>query len=253
VNILVLRYRFIGDTILTVPFLRNLRRAYPDGKIDMVVAPHSSDVLIGTPYVDEFIIYDPPTIHADSRGTHKTITSKIAFISSLRGRGYDKAYVLKRSFSSALIAYLTGARERIGFDTEKRGFLLTRRVPYRHDHHEIVNFLSVLEADGVSVADDYLEAWVSEEEMAWAGDFLSESGITSGQGIVGIHPFSAVAERAWHEDKDDGPPQILFLPHMQRQRHHAPGCSVERPAHRALRSPVSREIRPLGGTIHRRL
>lgn len=199
-NILVLRYRFIGDTILTVPFLRNLRRAYPDGKIDMVVAPHSSDVLIGTPYVDEFIIYDPPTIHADSRGTHKTITSKIAFISSLRGRGYDKAYVLKRSFSSALIAYLTGARERIGFETEKRGFLLTRRVPYRHDRHEIVNFLRVLEADGVTVADDYLEAWVSEEEMAWAEDFLSESGITSGQGIVGIHPFSAVAERAWHED-----------------------------------------------------
>ena len=29
-KILVMRYRFIGDTILTVPFLRNLRRAEPD-------------------------------------------------------------------------------------------------------------------------------------------------------------------------------------------------------------------------------
>ena len=27
-KILVMRYRFIGDTVLTVPFLRNLREAY---------------------------------------------------------------------------------------------------------------------------------------------------------------------------------------------------------------------------------
>ena len=36
-KILVVRYRFIGDTILTVPFLRNLRREYPYAKIDMLV------------------------------------------------------------------------------------------------------------------------------------------------------------------------------------------------------------------------
>ncbi|NIQ14666.1 MAG: glycosyl transferase, partial [Candidatus Dadabacteria bacterium] len=167
-KILVLRYRFIGDTILTVPFLRNLKRAYPGGKIDMVVAPYSSDVLIGNPYVDEFIVYDPPTIHADSRGQHNTLKSKYQFIRSLRKKQYDKAYVLKRSLSSALIAFLSGAKERVGFDTEKRGFLLTKRVPYYHDRHEVTNFLSILEADGIPVADDYLEAWLSDGETTWA-------------------------------------------------------------------------------------
>ena len=38
-KILVMRYRFIGDTLLTVPFLRNLKDAYPDAQIDMLVAP----------------------------------------------------------------------------------------------------------------------------------------------------------------------------------------------------------------------
>jgi heptosyltransferase-2 len=199
-NLLVLRYRFIGDTILTVPFLRNLRRAYPDARVDLVVAPNSSDALRGIPYVDEFIVYDPPTIHADSGGRHRTLLSKARFIAELRKRRYDKAYVLKRSFSSAAIAFLSGARERIGFDTEGRAFLLTKRVPYRHDQHEVRNFLDVLRADGVAVPDDHLEAWISPEEAGFAEAFLAERKVTPGERIVAIHPFCANQARAWHED-----------------------------------------------------
>ncbi|HEX9204513.1 MAG TPA: lipopolysaccharide heptosyltransferase II [Candidatus Deferrimicrobiaceae bacterium] len=199
-NILVLRYRFIGDTILTVPFLRNLRRAHPGARIDLMVAPYSSDVLRGIPYVDEFIVYDPPTIHADSGGRHRTFLSKIRFVADLRSRRYDKAYVLKRSFSSAAIAFLSGARERIGFDTERRGFLLTKRVPYRQDQHEVRNFLDVLKADGVATPDDHLEAWISPEEGAAAEAFLAERGVAAGERVVAIHPFSANQIRAWHED-----------------------------------------------------
>lgn len=199
-RILVLRYRFIGDTLLTVPFLRNLRRAFPDAEIDMVVAPYSSDVLIGTPYVDEFITYDPPTIHADSKGQHNTLKAKSRFIRSLRKKKYDKAYVLKRSFSSALIAFLSGAKERIGFDTEKRGFLLTRRVPYIHEEHEVRNFLSVLRADGVPVIDEHLEAWLTPDELAFGDEFLARGEISPGDIIVAIHPFTANPPRSWHED-----------------------------------------------------
>ena len=53
-----MRYRFIGDTILTIPFLRNLRYAYPDAQIDMLVAPVSGEVIDKCPYVDNFIYFD---------------------------------------------------------------------------------------------------------------------------------------------------------------------------------------------------
>jgi heptosyltransferase-2 len=199
-NILVIRYRFIGDTILTVPFLRNLRYANPDGNIDLVVAPYSSDVLQGIPYVDNLIVYDPPTIHADSRGEHRSLSSKIAFIKSLRSNNYDKAYVLKRSLSSAIIARLSGALERIGFDTERRGFLLSSKVPYRHDQHEVENFLDILRADGVKIVDDYLEAWISPPEEEFANSFFTGGGISEDDVVLGLHPFTAVRERSWHED-----------------------------------------------------
>ncbi|ACM20466.1 ADP-heptose--lipopolysaccharide heptosyltransferase [Geotalea daltonii FRC-32] len=199
-KILVMRYRFIGDTILTVPFLRNLRRAEPDAFIAWMVAPGSSEVVKGIPYVDELIYWDPVTIHADSRGTHRTLASKLAFFKELRSRHFDKVYVLKRSFSSALLAWLSGAKDRVGFDTEGRGFLLTGRVPYRHDQHEVQNFLDVLRADGVPVADDHLEAWISAEEQQFADQYMAEHGVGADEQLLAVHPFAANPVRGWHED-----------------------------------------------------
>ncbi len=199
-KILVLRYRFIGDTILTIPFLRNLRRAEPDAYIAWVVAPGSSDVVNGIPYIDELIYWDPVTIHADSQGMHKTIGDKLGFIRDLRARRFDKVYVLKRSFGSALMAFLSGAVKRIGFATEGRSFLLTTTVPYRHDQHEVQNFLDVLRADGISVTDDHLEAWLSNEERQFAARFFMEAGVASDESVIGIHPFAANPPRAWHID-----------------------------------------------------
>ncbi len=199
-RILVLRYRFIGDTLLTVPFLRNLRRAKPDARIVWVVAPGSADVVAGIPYVDELLYWDPVTRHAESHGTHKTWRDKLAFIRALRRQRFDRAYVLKRSLTSALIGLLSGAPRRIGFATEGRGLLLTTRVPYRHDQHEVQNFLDVLRADGVPVHDDHLEAWLSAGERLFAGTFLHQHGIGPADRLIAIHPFATNKPRAWHED-----------------------------------------------------
>lgn len=199
-KILVLRYRFIGDTILTIPFLRNLRYAEPDAFIAWVVAPGSADVIQGIPYVDELIYWDPQTIHADARGTHRTFSEKLAFMASLRQTGYDTVYVLKRSLSSAIMALLTGAKRRVGFNTEGRALLLTKRVKYRHDQHEVENFLDVLRADGIAVKDDYLEAWLTAEERAFADRFFAVAGVKPAEMVIGIHPFAANPVRAWQLD-----------------------------------------------------
>ncbi len=196
-RILVMRYRFIGDTVLTVPFLRNLRRAEPQAFIAWMVAPVSSGVVQGIPYVDEMIYWDPVTIHADSRGAHGTFAAKWEFVRNLRKKHFDKIYVLKRSLSSAVLAFLSGTPERIGFDTEGRGILLTKRVPYRNDQHEVVNFLDVLRADGVDIEDDFLELWTKPEEEQSVAAILAEKGVPPSSRIAVIHPFSAVTQRSW--------------------------------------------------------
>ncbi|MDD2365350.1 MAG: lipopolysaccharide heptosyltransferase II [Desulfuromonadaceae bacterium] len=195
-RILVLRYRFIGDTILTVPFLRNLRMAEPDAYIAWVVAPGSAEVVSGIPYVNELIFWDPVTIHADSRGTHGTLREKVTFIRELRKKRFDKVYVLKRSFSSALMALVSGARERIGFNTEGRGFLLTKRIPYRPEQHEVLSFLDVLIADEVPVQDDYLESWTTAIEAEEAERILAAAGADKSP-LLAIHPFGSIYQKTW--------------------------------------------------------
>jgi heptosyltransferase-2 len=199
-RILVIHYRYIGDTVLVVPFFRNLRRAHPEARIVWALGPGDAEVIKGIPYVDEIVVWDPRKGPAGRRALHQGLGAKIRFFRELRRQRFDKVYVLKRSVSSALVGFFSGGRERIGFDTEHRGVLLTHTLPYRRDQHEIENLLDVLRADGVSPADKHLELWISQEEQRFAENFLASHGIEPGERILALHPFANNQPRAWHDD-----------------------------------------------------
>lgn len=151
-RILVIRYRFVGDTVMAIPFLRNLRAAHPDAQIDVLVEPVSGDVLADCPYKNE-LIYWYRRKKIPLTETRPACHGVFGAARYLRQRRYDKTYILRRSFSSSLVAFLARIPERIGFDTQRRGFLLTRPVPYVHTRHEVEMFLDLLRADGVPVID----------------------------------------------------------------------------------------------------
>lgn len=163
-RILVVRYRFIGDTILTVPFLRHLRAAFPDAVIDVLVGPESGQVLANCPYVNELITFDTTRFHKYDSGKGKA-RSFWSYVSELRSKKYDTVFLLKRSLSSAFLAWLIGAKNRIGYNTEGRGLLLTSRVEWNPKRHEVQSTLDVLRAVGIVADDDFLEAWPGEEEI----------------------------------------------------------------------------------------
>lgn len=199
-KILVVRYRFIGDTVLTVPFLRNLRRAYPNARIDMLVAPVSGEVIENCPYVDNFIYFDTTRKHKYENKNLKKPTSFWSYVRFLEDQKYDKAYVLKRSFSSAALVFLAGIKERIGFNTEGRGFLLTKRVKYPNDRHEIECFLDVLRADGIEVKDNYLENWVNAEEALAVELVLKQCGVVPGKKRVVLHATATNKGKLWPKE-----------------------------------------------------
>jgi len=194
-KILVLRYRFIGDTILTVPFLRNLRRAYPDAQIDMVVGPVSGEVLTDCPYIDNLIVFDTTRkFRYENTGQEKR--SFFSYVKLFKAQKYDKAYVLKRSFSSAALAFLSGIKERIGFNTEHRRFLLTKRVSYIKNRHEVECFLDVLRADNIPVSDNYLENWVNETAENKINEIFQNLNISDGKKAL-IHATSGNIFKQW--------------------------------------------------------
>lgn len=198
-KILVVRYRFIGDMILTVPFLRNLRRKYPDAQIDMLVAPNSYEVIAECPYINNFIIFDTTKKHKYECSKEKK-RSFWRYVSELKAKKYDKAYVLKRSFSSALLCFLAGIKERIGYDTEGRGFLLTKRVKYDTQKHESQCFLDVLREENFETDDGRLENWVKEENTAKIIEIFNQNKIEKDRIKVVIHATATNPKKLWSED-----------------------------------------------------
>ncbi len=199
-KILVIRYRFIGDTLLTVPFLRNLRYSYPNVQIDMLVSSGSGEIIENCPYVNNFIFFDTTKKFKYENGQKKSFWS---YVKQLRKEKYDKVYVLKRSLSSAILAFLTGAKERIGFNTEHRGFLLTKKVPYENNKHEIECFLDVLRADGLKVQDTYLESFVDKETEENIKKIFKDN-LTDGVKKVVVHatasnPKKEISKEKWAE------------------------------------------------------
>jgi heptosyltransferase II len=166
-RILVIRYRFIGDTVLAIPFLRNLRQAFPAATIDVLAEPVSGDTLALCPYKDELLFY-APRLRGEKKRQARFPTSLFGAAGFLRARHYDRCYILRRSFSSAILPLLAGIPHRVGFATEGRGWLLQRSAPYA-DKHEVECFLDVLRADGIPVTDTSNENWtdpVTDQRVA---------------------------------------------------------------------------------------
>lgn len=215
-KILVMRYRFIGDTVLTVPFLRNLRQAYPQARIDLMIEPFSGQVIEGCPYVDEVIPFQFKTIHTYSAASERSKLEGYRYYWGLMRRGgYDAAFVLKRSLSSALLVFAAGVPRRIGFATEGRGLLLTDRVVYRNDQHEVENFLDCLRVLDIPIGSRNLELWPLPENDRKVQDMFRKEGWTDRDLKIIIHPAASLPAKQWPLDRFASVMKVL------RERHGA--------------------------------
>jgi heptosyltransferase II len=197
-KILVLRYRFIGDTVLTVPFLRNLRSAFPAAEIDLMIEPFSGSVLEGCPYVDRIIPFEIKTIHQYSRRSDQGKVAGYLRIRKLIKDGrYDAAFVLKRSLSSALLVWSAGIPRRIGFATEGRRLLLTDPVIYRQDQHEVENFLDCLRTVDIPVVSKHLELWPSPENNESVRQAFQKMGWRQDELKIIIHAAASLPAKQW--------------------------------------------------------
>jgi heptosyltransferase II len=201
-KILVMRYRFIGDTVLTVPFLRNLREAFPSARIDLMIEPFSGQVIEGCPYVDQIIPFEFKTIHTYSAATSRGKFEGYRYYWNLiRNNQYDAAFVLKRSLSSALLVRAARVPRRIGFSTEGRGLLLTDPVPYRHDQHEVENFLDCLRVLNIPVTSKSLELWPSIQNDTKISALFQGQGWHKTDFKIVIHPAASLPAKQWPLDR----------------------------------------------------
>ena len=137
---LVIAPQWIGDAVMTEPWLRMLHAR--GETITVAALPWVAPIYQGMPSVAEVLAW--PLTHGRLQwGLRRSLARQC------QGQ-FDRAYVAPNSLKSALIPWLAGIPERIGYHGESRYGLLTHRLPNpsRAQRPPMVEFYVAMAMDG---------------------------------------------------------------------------------------------------------
>jgi heptosyltransferase-2 len=129
---------WVGDAVMTVPALRELRRVLPGAHVTLATRAWAEGIFAGADFVDELLLID-----SKGRGLRSVWRQARAW----REKRFDLAVLLPNAFESALVASLARVPTRFGYATDGRGFLLSNPLPvpsWRATRHEVFYYLNVV-------------------------------------------------------------------------------------------------------------
>lgn len=176
----------LGDAIMATPLLRCLRRNWPRARITVLAAPSGAEAYRGLDSVDRIEVYRRGGEDRGALGLWRTARR-------LRPERFDLAVVCPNSHSAAILARLAGARRRVGWSYNGRGFLLTdvlvpekKAVAKRIPTPMVGYYLDLARRMGAEVTDERPELATTPDGEEAALRVLGEGGWKEGEGLAGL-------------------------------------------------------------------
>ncbi len=119
VRTLVISPNWIGDAVMAQPLLQLLKQRHPERSIDVLAPPSVAPVWRAMQEVDS--VLETPFRHGALQLRERWKYGRV-----LRQRGYADAYVLPNTLKYALIPWMAGIGERVGYKGEMRHGLINR-------------------------------------------------------------------------------------------------------------------------------
>lgn len=193
-RILLISCTALGDTVLSTPAFRSLRRAYPAARITLLIHPDYQTLFAQHPDVDELIPY---------AGRWKGFW---ATVRRLRAHGFDLACILHGNEPQATpLAYLSGARFIFKLpNTSRFRFLLSNREPvvrWEDLGHGIEQRLAVARLAGGRETDQRMTLPVPPETKIEVAAMLAQHGIDADTPLVAFQVGASTASRRWAAER----------------------------------------------------
>jgi heptosyltransferase-2 len=208
-NILVVKLDFIGDWVLTTPFLENVRLNAPKAKITAVVLDRAFDLASACPFVDRVISVSDAVGRRTIFGA-ASVGALAGFRRDIEDGAFDLALVPRWDvdFNGAiLVAHGSRAKRIAGFTeastkrkaTVNRGDdrFYTDLVADPRSVHEVEHKLALVEAVGGRVLSRRASAHFTEADGAHAGTFLSDRFGRGPAPVLAVAPFVADPKRVF--------------------------------------------------------
>jgi heptosyltransferase-2 len=144
-KLLVRATNWLGDAVISIPALREIRRAFADAEIVVLARPWVADLYRREDFCNRILIYD-------HLGRHRGLPGKWRLASELRRERFDCAILLQNAFDAAWLAWAAGIPRRIGYARDGRSWLLSQAIPVpakeEIPEHERYYYLELLRRAG---------------------------------------------------------------------------------------------------------
>jgi heptosyltransferase II len=205
-KILIRGVNWVGDAVISIPAMRAVRRLFPQAHISLLATPWVSPVYSEVDFVDELLEYDKNGIHKGWAGLGRLATD-------LKQRRFDMAILLQNAFEAALLIWLAGIPQRIGYARDGRSLLLTH--PCKIDPavrlvHQVYYYMGILSGLGLIASRPWEQnklpistsVGIREADHHAAISMLRANGIHESDVVVAINPgaFYGQAKR-WLPDR----------------------------------------------------
>lgn len=185
-KIVVRGTNWVGDAVMTIPALRELRYIFPDAHLTLYTRAWTKGIFQDADFIDELLTFDR------EKSSFKTVLSQAKV---WREEKFDLAVLFPSSFESALLAKLGKVPQRFGYAKDGRSFLLTNAVKipnWKNQRHEVFYYLNLVAeiekkffgTTTVLENKPRFELNVSEKRKAEAREFLAQNGVDLSKKII---------------------------------------------------------------------
>jgi len=176
-KILLIKFRGIGDVILSTVVLENLKRNFPNASIDYLTEKPSDQLLN---LLDEIT-----NVHLFSE---KNLSGRLNLIRKIRKEKYDLIFDFYANPFTAQITFLSGAKYRAGFPYRGRKYAYNLFGPEeRGKFHAADLHIEFLKNLGLTVTSSNLKLKIDDESDSFARQFFSAS-FSKNDFVIGISP-----------------------------------------------------------------
>lgn len=145
-KVLVRATNWLGDAVISIPALREIRRVHRDDEVVVLARAWVADLYAREDFCDRLLIYDV-------KGKHSGLLGKWRLASWIRSENFDRAILLQNAFDAALLAWLGRIPDRIGYARDGRRLLLTHPIDTPHSdeipEHQRFYYLELLRRAGL--------------------------------------------------------------------------------------------------------
>ena len=189
--------------LLTTPAIKMIKERRPELSIHVLCGDWCADLLSHFKEVDQVITLPFPGFRRESTAGGNPYLLALQSARKLRQAGYDSAIIMRPDhWWGAMLAYLAGIRQRIGYDRPGVAPFLTASRQLKHQHVIEQNLrLGEAVADGPPPDAIQLDFPLQTADRDSIDSLLIARGIRPGRPIVCIHPGSGAASKVWLPDK----------------------------------------------------